>query len=345
MKKTAIIGLSLAALLALSFGAGAQKREMNIFNWSEYIDPQMLKDFEKKENVKINYSLYESNEDLLAKLETGSKYDLVFPGQYILPVMARKGLLQPLDKKQLPNFKNLSKKFVNPSYDPDNKYSIAYQWGTVVVVYNKKKVPKPEQSWSLLFDPKKQQGNFLMMDSTREMLGPVMKFLGASLNTTDTPTLKKALATMSDAKKRSLGFDGGVGVLNKVSGGQANYGVAYNGDCLKRQSEDPNIGFFVPKEGGPIFVDSMAIPAGAKSPDLAHKFINYILDAKIGAHLSNYNRYATPNEAAKPFINAKDAKNPGVYPPANVMDKVEFIVDLGDNNKLYDALWTKIKAR
>jgi spermidine/putrescine transport system substrate-binding protein len=121
--------------------------------------------------------------------------------------------------------------------------------------------------------------------------------------------------------------------------------VAYNGDAIKAAEEDKNVGYLLPKEGSVIFVDSMAIPAGAKNSKMAHAFINFILDPKVGARLSNFNRYATPNEAAKAFIDPKDVKNPAIYPSAAVTAKLEFILDLGADNKLYDSIWTKIKAQ
>ena len=348
--KRRIAFLTIAALASatlISSQTGAQQNVLNVFNWSEYIDPKILKDFEKKFNAKVNYSLFESNEDLISKLETSGKgqYDLVVPGQYAVPILIKKGLLEKLDRAQIPNLKNLGKKFMNPSYDPGNTYTAAYQWGTVGIVYDKKKLPNPEQTWGLLFDKTRQKGPFLMMDSTREMIGPALMYLGKSLNTTSKDDLKKVLAVMIDAKNRSLGFDGGVGARNKVAAGQATVGVAYNGDCVKLQDENPNIGYFVPKEGSVIYVDNMALAAGAPNPKLAHAFINYILEPKVGAQLSNFNRYATPNDAAKPFINPKDVKNLGVYPSQAIMDKLEFITDLGDVNKLYDSIWTKIKAQ
>ena len=346
-KRLGLVTAGLAALLVLAAQGTAQNQTLNLFNWSEYMDPQILKDFEKQFGAKVVVSLFESNEDLIAKLKStgGSGYDVVVPGQYAVPLLGRQGLLLPLEKAKLPNLKNLSKKFINPNYDARNKYSVAYQWGMVGVVYNKVKLPKIEKTWGLFFDAKKQQGPFIMMDSAREMMSAPLKYLGKSLNSINKADITAALGLMVEAKGRSLGFDGGIGARNKVSAGQANYGVAYNGDVVKLQAEDPKLGFFVPKEGGLIFVDSLAIPAKAPNAALAYKFINFILDAKIGARLSNYNRYATPNEAAKPFITPADLKNPAIYPPASVMAKLEFNLDLGINNNLYDSAWTKIKAR
>jgi spermidine/putrescine transport system substrate-binding protein len=347
MKKPLLLGALSLASLSLVLQSNAQTKVLNLFNWSEYMDPAILKDFEKQFGAKVNVSLYESNEDLIAKLKAngGSQYDIIVPGQYAIPLLSRLNLLLPLEKSKVPNIKNLSAKFVNPSFDPGNKFSAAYQWGTVGVVYRKDRLKKFDQSWNLFFDKSKQQGAFLLMDSTREMLGPALKYLNKSLNSTTPADMQKVLEIMSDAKTRSLGFDGGVGNRNKVSAGQASYGVAYNGDVIKLQAEDKNLGFFVPREGSVIFTDSMAIPVKAPNADLAHKFVNFMLEPKVGARLSNYNRYATPNEAAKPFINKSDVSNPGVYPPAAIMNKLEFVLDLGKNNALYDSTWTKIKAR
>jgi spermidine/putrescine transport system substrate-binding protein len=213
------------------------------------------------------------------------------------------------------------------------------------MVYDKRKIKDSEVSWGLMFDKSRQKGPFLLMDSTREMLGPALKYLGYSVNTTKPDELKRVIGMVIDAKERSLGFDNGVAGRNKVAGGQAAYAMAYNGDVIKLQAENKNLGYAVPREGSVIFVDSMAIPAGAPNAELAHKFINYILDPRVGARLSNYNRYATPNEAAKPFISGADRTNPGMYPSADIMAKLEFITDAGDAQKLYDAAWTKIKAR
>ena len=183
-KRLGLVTAGLAALLVLAAQGTAQNQTLNLFNWSEYMDPQILKDFEKQFSAKVVVSLFESNEDLIAKLKStgGSGYDIVVPGQYAVPLLSRQGLLMPLEQSKLPNLKNLSKKFVNPSYDAQNKYSVAYQWGTVGVVYNKVKLPNLEQTWGIFFDAKKQQGSFIMMDSTREMMAAPLKYLGKSLN-------------------------------------------------------------------------------------------------------------------------------------------------------------------
>lgn len=321
--------------------------ELNVFIWSEYIDPEIVKAFEQQNNCKVTLDLYEDNESMMAKLQAGgtSQYDIVVPGNYMVPVMVKLGLLAELRHENIPNLANLEDKFVNPSYDPANKYSAAYQWGTVGI-YLRKKGNKPiDESWSILFDKSKQYGSFLMMDSIREMMGSALRYQGKAVNSVDPADLKAAAAILLDAKKRSQGFEGGVGGKNKVLGKAVDAAVVYNGDAVRGMADDKDTYFFVPKEGGVLWVDNLAIPAKAPHRDVAEKFINFILDAKIGAQLSNFNQYSTPNKAAKAMIKPEDLANPAIYPPADLIAKMEFVADVGDANKLYDEAWTQVKSK
>jgi spermidine/putrescine transport system substrate-binding protein len=320
--------------------------ELNLFIWSEYMDPEIIKNFEKEFGCKVTIDLYETNEDLIAKLQGGgtSLYDVVVPGQYVVGVMAKLGLLQPLNHANIPNLANLDEKFINPPYDPGNKYSAAYQWGTVGIYMRKPASGQIDESWDLLFKADKAPGPFLLMDSIREFTGSVARYQGWSVNTTDQEQLKKIRDLLLESKKRSQGFDAGVGAKNKVLNKSVTASVVYNGDAIRGMADDPETYYFVPREGGVIWVDNLAIPAKAPHLAAAEKFINYLLDAKVGAQLSNYNQYATPNKAAKAHINPADLANPAIYPPPEMMAKLEFVDDLGDANKLYDEIWTQVKS-
>lgn len=291
--------------------------------------------------------LYESNEEMIAKLQAGgvSQYDLIFPSDFYVPSIIQLRLVQPLDHGKLPNLRNLDDKFKNPPFDPGNRYSVAYQWGTTGLVYRKDKVGKPE-SWAVLFrDPK---APFILMDSPREMLGNALKYLGYSVNTKNPKEVQAAGQLLLQTKRSRyfLGFEGGVGGKNRVVAGAAAYAVVYNGDAVKAADENPGkVDFAIPKEGATLWVDSMMIPAKAPNPEAAHLFINFILDPKVGAQLSNFNRYATPNKAALPYINPADRKNPAIYPSSELMKRLEFILDLGKDNRIYDEVWTAVKSR
>ncbi|MBW6394429.1 MAG: spermidine/putrescine ABC transporter substrate-binding protein [Thermus sp.] len=341
MKRIAVF---LVTCLALGL---AQKGELRLFIWSEYIDPAILQAFTQKYGYRVRMDLYESNEEMIAKLQAGgvSQYDIIVPSDFYVPSIIRLGLVQPLNHAKIPNLKNLDDKFKNPPFDPGNRYSAAYQWGTTGLIFRKDKVAKPD-SWAVLFkDPK---APFILMDSPREMLGNALRYLGYSVNTKNPKEVQAAGQLLLQAKKSRyfLGFEGGVGGKNRVVAGAATYAVVYNGDAVKAADENPGkVEFTIPKEGATLWVDSLMIPAKAPNPEAAHLFINFILDAKVGAQLSNFNRYATPNRAALPYIRPEDRKNPAIYPSPEVMKRLEFILDLGKDNRIYDEVWTAVKSR
>ena len=325
--------------------AAVEPCQLNLYIWSEYIDPEIVADFEKKFACKVTIDLYEDNESMVAKLQGGgvSQYDVVVPGNYIIPVMVKLGLLAELRHGNIPNIVNLDDKFTRPAFDPEKLHSVAYQWGTVGIYARKGAKPLPH-TWGLIFDPKQKAGTFVMMDSIREMLGSGLRYQGKSVNTRDADELRAVKDLMIGAKKRSQGFEGGVGGKNKVLGKNVDMAVVYNGDAVRGMADDPETEFFVPDEGGVIWVDNLAIPAKAPHRDTAEKFINFILDAEVGARLSNYNQYATPNKAARALIKPEDLANTAIYPAADLMAKLEFVDDVGEANKLYDEIWTQIKG-
>jgi len=350
MKEAAMYKRLLLVLVALALvsSAWAQKNKLNVFIWSEYIDPEIVKAFEKEFDCKVTIDLYEDNESMLAKLEGGgtSLYDICVPSDYIVPVLVKRKLIAPLRVENIPNMKNVDPKFASPPFDPGNKYTAPYQWGTVGIYIREEGKPV-EETWGLLFDPQKQPGQFLLIDSMRECFSAALRYRGNSVNTIDAAKVKEARDLLISAKKRSQGFEGGVGGKNKVLAKQVTMAVVYNGDAVRGMNEEAGAGtrYFVPKEGGEIWLDSLCIPTKAPNRDMAEKFINYILDPKVGAKLSNFNQYATPNKAAKEFINPDDLKNTAIYPPPEMMPKLEFLKDLGAKTRLYDQFWTQVKSK
>lgn len=346
MKKILLGAIGVAALLA-GFG-GAQSKTLNFFNWSEYIDPKLVKDFEKKEGVRVNQSYYESNEDMLGKLKSGGtkQYDLVVPSGYIISTMTKQNLLRPLDKTLLPNLKNLGSKFRAPDFDLKGEFTVAYFWGTTGVGYRKDKLPKNfDPSWAMFFDPKKVPGPFQFLDDARPTIGAALKYLGKSYNSTNAADLKAALEVLRTAKAKSVGFGGSPDAKQKLLSGQIVMAIMYNAEAVRAAADDPNIGYFIPKEGAEIWLDSLAIPKDAPNWQLAHKFINYLLDAKVAAQNANVTGNSTPVDAARPFIEKAALNNPAVYPNAATLATLEYSKDMGVNQRLYDAVWTQLKAR
>jgi spermidine/putrescine transport system substrate-binding protein len=338
----------LALVVAMSL-AWAQNQTLQLYTWTDYIDPSIVRDFEQATGIKVRITYYESNEEMQAKLQAGgvSQFDLVVPSDFIVPVLINLKLLQPLDKSKIPNLKNLDPKFANPPYDPGNRYTVGYLWGTVGLMYRTDIFKTPPASWSVLFDPKEQKGPFTLMDSPREMLGIGQRYLGLSVNNTDPAQIRRVINTLLTAKqsRNFKGFQGGVSATKLLLANQIVAAVVYNQDALRTAEGNPRYGFTIPREGSTLFIDSMAIPAKAPNPEAAHRFINFILDAKIGARLAEYQQSATPNAAAKKLLKPEMLKNPAIWPTEAQMRVLEFILDQGSNNRVLDEAWTRVKSR
>lgn len=342
-----LLGAGLLGLVLTALSARAERGTLNLFIWSEYIDPQIVAAFEKQYDCKVNIDLYEDVESMLAKVQGGGAglYDVVVPSDNIVPVMIKLNLLAPLRHENIPNLKNLGEKFTNPAYDPGNRYSAAYQWGTMGILARKPPGQPPPDSWACIFDPKKSAGPFMLIDSVRDQVGAALKYQGHSINTVDLSELKAARDLCIAAKARSVGFDGSVGVKNKILAKTAQLGIVYSGEGVRAMTDDTNTVYIIPKEGSVIWVDNLSVLAKAPHRDLAEKFINFILDAKTGAQLSAYTQFATPNQAARAFIPPAELQNQAIYPSPVVMARLEFLQDLGSRLRLYDEVWTQIKTR
>jgi spermidine/putrescine transport system substrate-binding protein len=318
-----------------------------LFIWSDYIDPTVVAGFEKQFACKVTIDVYEEEESMMSKLLGGGDalYDVIVPSNQLVPALIKLKMLSLLPRDSLSNLKNVEPQFANPPYDRGNRYTVPFQWGTLGIYQRKSKGKPGDESWSLVFDPQKQAGPFMMIDSYREMIGAALRYRGHTLNSTHVAQLKTARDLLLATKRRALGFEGSVGCVERVASGQAVAAMVYNGDAVKRMNDYPDTYFFVPREGSEIWMDNLAIPARAPHPEMALKFLNYVLDAKVGARQSNFSRYATPNAAAKPFINPVDLQNPVIYPPPEIMKRLEFTQELGVKSRLYDEIWTVVKSR
>ena len=337
----------LLLLTLLLAGCGQPKAKLNLFIWSEYIPADIIADFEKQFDCAVTVDLYEDPDSMVAKLTAGGVdlYDIVVPSDTTLPGMVKRGLLAPLRRENIPNLKNIAPEFANPAFDPGNQYGAPCQWGTAGIYIRRPPGTTVDTSWGLIFDPARQPGPFLLLEDLRACIGAALRFKGYGLNSTNPVELAEARDLLVETKRRSLGFEGGTGCKNRVLAKGATLAMAYNGDSTRGMREDPETFYFVPREGSQLWMDTLSIPAKAPHRDLAEKFINYILDPKIGARLSNANQLATPNQAAREFIKPSDLQDPAIYPPPEIRRLLEYSADLGPHNRLYDELWTQIKAR
>jgi spermidine/putrescine transport system substrate-binding protein len=337
----------MACACLLGAGAFGAEARLHLFIWSEYLPDNVAREFERRFDCKLVIDLYEDAESMLAKIQNGGAagYDVAVPPDYIVPVLIREKLVAPLRKENIPNLKNLDEKFLNPPFDPGNRHSACYGWG-MLGIYARTAGDKPlDRSWGLFFDAARQPGQFVLIDSMRDLIGAALKYRGHSFNSTDPAQLKEARDLLLGAKRRSAGFATPVGGRTKVLEKSARAAIVYNSDAVRGMREDPETQFFLPKEGSQIYSDNLVVMAQAPHRDLAEKFINFLLDAEIGAKIANGMTFASPNAAARKFIDPALLNNPAIYPGAEDMGRLEYLSDLGRATRLYDQVWTSVKAR
>lgn len=338
--------LSAAVLGAPFLGARASgpapERVLNVYIWSNYIAPETVRKFEERHRVHVNLDVYDTNEALLAKIQAGNTaYDVICPSNYPIQILRAQDLLLPLDHSALPNLRHLDPALLDRPYDPGNRHSVPYVWGTCGIGYNRKRTG-PVDSWAALWDPR-FKGRVLMLDDARETLGAALKRGGRSLNATDEGLLRAAQRLLLLQKPIVKLYDSGNFDAALLSG-DVWLAQGWSGQFAKVRDEDPDLEYVVPKEGGSLFVDSLAIPKGAPHLELAHAFIDFTMEPEIAAEICRTMQYSTPNLAAVPLLPASIRENPAIFPPADVLQRVELIEDIGEATVLYDRLWTEVKA-
>ncbi len=325
-------------------------QELKIYNFTTYIADDTIANFEKLYNVKITYDTFGKADEMYAKLQAGNPgYDVVIAPDYMVTQLSGLDLLLPLDFNHIPNFgKNASVAFKNPAYDPGNKFSVAYQWGTMGIGYNTAKVAKPITGIADLFDPATyggQKKRTALLNSSRETIALILIYLGLDANTTNKADLDKVRDYLLKNKDSIAAFhnDDGQTILAQ---GSIDAVMEWSGDMFQVMAEkgNENLAYVVPKEGTFRWTDNMVIPKGAGNKALAELFINYVYDAAVGASIANYTQYGSPNQAAIDMKLIDDAllSNPAVY-PAN-FDKLVVLKDLGDAATIYDQTWAEIVA-
>lgn len=318
-----------------------------VYNWGEYIDPEVLTIFEEETGINVVYEEFETNEILYPKVSSGAiAYDVVCPSDYMIQRMIENDLLTEINFDNIPNIKNIGKQYMEQSrqFDPENKYSVPYCWGTVGILYNKTMVDEPVNSWSILWDPK-YKDNILMQDSVRDAFGATLKYLGYSLNSTDLDELTEAKNLLIEQKPlvQAYVIDQ---VRDKMIGNEAALGVIYSGEAIYTQKENPNLEYVIPKEGSNIWIDSWVIPKNAEHKENAEKFINFLCRPDIALMNFEYITYSTPNEAARELIEDESIRNSEIaFPDLSKYDNLETFQYLGtEADQVYGDLWNKVKS-
>jgi spermidine/putrescine transport system permease protein len=341
----AVLGLAVlgAPFVLAGPGTAGPGKVLNLFIWSNYIAPETIAKFESRHGVKVQVDLYDSNEALLAKLQAGNAgYDVICPSDYSVQVLIAQNLMRPLDHSALPNLRNIDPGFLDRGYDPGNRHSVPYFWGTTGIAYDRSKVAAPVDSWAALWDPR-YAGRVLMLDDAREAFGAALKLRGHSLNTTDPRRLEAARDDLLRQKPLVRAYNS-TNFEDVLLSGDVWLAQGWNGQFAKAMDENPNLVYVIPREGSTLFIDNLAIPAEARNPELAHAFIDFTMEPEVAAEICRTMKYSSPNRAAWPLLPEAVRRHTAVFPPDDALKRLELIRDLGDATVLYDRLWTEVKS-
>lgn len=308
---------------------------LTIYNWGDYIDPELIDKFEKESGLKVIYQTFDSNEAMMTKIEQGgTTFDIAVPSEYAIAKMKEEDLLIPLDHSKLPNLKYINPRFMDLSFDPKNKYSIPYFWGTVGIVYNSEMLDgKKITSWNDLWD-QDLRNQILLVDGAREVMGMSLNSLNYSLNDTNKEHLieaKKKLDTLTPNIKAIVGDE----IKMLIANEEAAVGVVWSGDAAEIMWENEKLDYVVPKEGSNLWFDNMVIPKTAKNIEGAHQFMNFMLDPENAAQNAEYVGYSTPNEKALGLLPEDISGDERFYPDAELTDRLEVYENLGKKMLAY----------
>jgi spermidine/putrescine transport system substrate-binding protein len=307
-----------------------------IYNWSDYVADDTISGFEEEYGVEVTYDTYESNEEMLARLQAGaSGYDVVFPTGYIIEAMIASDLLAPVRRDLLTNWPNLSPIFLDPPFDPGNVHSVPYLWGLTGIAWRTDRLDSAPDSWTT-FQDSRWDGKMTLLDDSRDVIAAFLKLNGFSLNSIVPAELKAAKLDAIEAGRHIRAFVSAP-VKGQLISGDVWIAQLWDGDTRQAAAEDSAIAFALPREGSAIYADAMVIPRSAPHKRAAHAFLDYVLRPEVSAAISDATGYGTANAAARP-------RNPKPYPTAEELSRLEFARDLGEGTRLWDRVWTEIKS-
>ena len=316
---------------------------LRVFNWTDYIGESTISSFEAKTGAEVTYDNYSANEELIAKLDTGAEYDVVFPSGYAIDILISKNLLDRIDKSKVPNFANVMPEFAGPPFGRDTTYCVPYTWSVTAIGYDSRKVSDEEaRTFSVLFQDK-YRGKILMLDDMRASLGMSLKRLGYSANSTDRSQIEKAARELRE-QKPLVHVYASSNLPQLLASGEITLAYAWSGDILQAASQNKNIKISIPDEGTIVYVDYMCIPASARSVRLAHRFIDHVLAPKVSLDIAATTKYATTNVRARALASDDLKKLWEIMAKLKKKEKCEVIQNLGPKLELYDEAWQTIKA-
>ncbi|WP_368658220.1 PotD/PotF family extracellular solute-binding protein [Metabacillus halosaccharovorans] len=308
---------------------------LTIYNWGDYIDPELIDKFEQETGLKVIYQTFDSNEAMMTKIsQGGTTFDLAIPSEYAIEKMKEENLLIPIDHSKLPNLKYIDPRFMNLDFDRNNEYSIPYFWGTVGIIYNSSMLQGKEiTSWNDLWD-ESLRNQILLVDGAREIMGMSLNSLNYSLNDKNKEHLQEAkqkLQSLTPNIKAIVGDE----IKMLIANEEAAIGIVWSGDAAEIMGENENLNYVVPKEGSNLWFDNMVIPKTAQNIEGAHLFMNFMLDPENAAQNAEYVGYSTPNAKAFDLLPEEISGDKRFYPDPQLTDKLEVYENLGKRMLAY----------
>lgn len=343
MKKIIYVAL-LIILVVISTSCQEEKEEVNLYNWGDYIEPSLAKEFEDETGIRVNIDTFETNEDMIIKLtKTGTEYDLAIPSDYMIERMIKNDMLQKIELGALENYKNIDEAFLKPSYDPTGEYSIPYLWGTVGIAYNTEMVDDVVDSWDILWN-EKYKGDIIMLNSQRDTIGVALRKLGYSMNSRDSKELNEAKEILIEQKPLVLAYLAD-DTKDAMVGEEGAMAVIWSGEAYVMNQENEKIEYSIPKEGSNIWFDSIVMLKDAPNKDNAMKFIDFLLRAESSAKNVEYIGYSTPIPEALEILGDEYKNNHIINPDLDSLPPMEIFVDPEDIISEYDAIWLEVTTQ
>ncbi len=335
-------------LLGCGQGVGGESGEarpvLHYFTWSDYVGPDLIAEFERREQVKVVIDTFSSNEELLAKLQSGATgYDVAVPSDFMVAIMIQQGLLQELDTTGMPNASLLEPHLQALPFDPERRFSVPYLWGTVGIGYDSAVISTVPDSWSILWDAR-YKGLISMLNDQREVFGAVLRSMGQSMNSTDPVVIEAAKERLLQQKPlvktyTSDHYD------QLLASGEVILAHGWGGQVARAMAERPSIRYVVPKEGATVWADCLVVLKSAPQKALAMRFIEYLMEPEVAARTSERLRFASASRSARELVSPAVRENPAIYPPMDQLARLEWMRDVGKGIRLYDRAWTELKMQ